>query len=450
MLHSLIAIGLALLSLAARPAWAEPGPDTHPASPTTFTNWKGRKIRTIQVLGVERTADKAIKGLLGGIEGLPFDPKEWSRGIRSLYNTRVLYGIETKIEDAGEEGIDIQLRLKDRWSLIPIFDAAGTTGGGYFRLGLTDLNLGGYFTEVSATMGMLNRYLIFDFWGGHQFFLNTPLIFNVGVNRSAYSTAFYDRNGTKIDSVDWARTRASFFFGLRHDLLVRAGLAAVLYQDAVLLSPSVLSSDKIRPQEGLRLVFEPRLTVGWSNLTDAQEEGLEWRLSGQLGDVGLASMFTSITATVKMAAIIGTRNNLALRSRMSWASPRRLNEALSLGGLDSVRGYPGSRLLGRSELTLNGEWRFMAFHIPMNFLIDLDRLAVQFVGFTDLGLMESPDSLRELGDIRYAEIYGLWSAGLGIRLNILRLAGSVLRLDFAHTLVPLEGWAFIFGFNQFF
>ena len=92
----------------------------------------------------------------------------------------------------------------------------------------------------------------------------------------------------------------------------------------------------------------------------------------------------------------------------------------------------------------------MAFQFPLKILIDLDRVAVQLVGFTDLGVMEAPDSLKVLGDPNYEGLHGLWSAGAGIRLNILRLAGSVVRLDFAHTLMQIEGWAFIFGFYQFF
>jgi outer membrane protein assembly factor BamA len=75
-------------------------------------------------------------------------------------------------------------------------------------------------------------------------------------------------------------------------------------------------------------------------------------------------------------------------------------------------------------------------------------MVVQGCLFTDAGSAWGDSSLT--GETQAAQFHMLWSAGAGLRINMVKFAGAILRLDWAQTLSPNEGVGFSLGIGQFF
>jgi hypothetical protein len=68
--------------------------------------------------------------------------------------------------------------------------------------------------------------------------------------------------------------------------------------------------------------------------------------------------------------------------------------------------------------------------------------------FQDLGLMWNSYDLLQTS--RTNSRLFMLSEGAGLRLNFLRFAGAIVRIDLARTVTPDEGWGLSFGVGQFF
>jgi hemolysin activation/secretion protein len=109
-----------------------------------------------------------------------------------------------------------------------------------------------------------------------------------------------------------------------------------------------------------------------------------------------------------------------------------------LGGYDTVRGFSASRALGRELIVGNFELRhrLIGLRLPL-----ADLATLQATVFMDAGAVRS-----HLG----GSGLGLLSGGLGLRLNFVKFARALIRMEFAQTIQPSEGWDLTFGLGSFF
>jgi outer membrane protein assembly factor BamA len=123
------------------------------------------------------------------------------------------------------------------------------------------------------------------------------------------------------------------------------------------------------------------------------------------------------------------------------------NFLYNVGGYYNVRGYSDMREFGRNMTFANFEWRPYLFEHRWKILW-ADLMVVQGCIFSDAGSAWGDSSLT--GQSQESDFHPLWSAGLGLRVNMVKFAGAIARLDWARTISPDEGIGFSFGVGQFF
>jgi outer membrane protein assembly factor BamA len=127
---------------------------------------------------------------------------------------------------------------------------------------------------------------------------------------------------------------------------------------------------------------------------------------------------------------------------MTWAPIPYL---FHLGGYDTVRGFSTNRAVGRYYVNNSLEYR----PYLTRFSSDLTgELVFQGAVFQDVGQMWNSDDLSRTRAVE-SHLF-LLSQGVGLRVNIMRFAGAIGRLDIARTAIPDEGWGVSLGVGQFF
>jgi outer membrane protein assembly factor BamA len=116
-----------------------------------------------------------------------------------------------------------------------------------------------------------------------------------------------------------------------------------------------------------------------------------------------------------------------------------------LGGFDSTRGFSTYRAIGQMYVANSLEYRPYLTRFSIYFI---DQIVVQGCLFQDFGVMWNSSDYQTSNRLNSRLV--LLSEGIGIRLNFLKFAGAIGRLDLAKTITPNEGWGFSFGVGQFF
>ena len=117
-----------------------------------------------------------------------------------------------------------------------------------------------------------------------------------------------------------------------------------------------------------------------------------------------------------------------------------------LGGYDTVRGFTTNRAIGRLYAANNLEFRPYLFRFESELT---GQLILQGCLFQDFGYMRDANSFTGSTASQKRDLV-LLSEGVGIRFNVLRFSGAILRIDGAKAVVPDEGWDVSVTFGQFF
>src|SRR5438132_6403620 len=89
--------------------------------------------------GVRHTKANAVRRLMTTRDGTPLDEETLRRDVARLRSTGILYDVEERTV-AGPEGARVELSLKDRWTLLPLFGLRRGGGRTAARVGLSDHN----------------------------------------------------------------------------------------------------------------------------------------------------------------------------------------------------------------------------------------------------------------------------------------------------------------------
>lgn len=408
-----------------------------------FVTYDGALINCIKILGLQRTSERAVRFLLGGKEGSPFSSKDWAYGLTKLYNTNALYDIKTEIrvpptsantalQNSPPRSIDIELTLKDKWTLVPEVNIQGGGGSTLLALGGYDNNVGGYFTNVSASGGTYNGLWTYDFNQFQEWLLDTDWMFGFDFSRSVFWTRVQDQAGNYLQNFDWVRSQQQILVGSRFGQNIRLLTYIELFQD------SILNQDFGQPAQvfsQLQYRLQPTLIFGRSNLTNYLEEGSELSITpGFINFFNSPLSYTELQISFKKTTILSKKNNLATHVNWGIMTQAPIAYQFHLGGYDSVRGFSTSRLIGTQYVYGNFEYRPNLITHRFDWSA-LDLITLQGCVFIDSGWMAG---------------IALLSAGLGVRLIPVKYSGTILRLDWAKTISPSEGVDLSFSIGQFF
>jgi len=404
--------------------------------------FEGRKIRKIQILGLTRTSETAVRGLLGGTEGDSFSSENWVRGLMKLYDTNALYDLNTEISPAQKsDEVEITLRLTDKWTLVPFFSFQGGGQFNYVTTGVYDTNLGGYFTNMSLGVSSSNGWIGYDVNLFQEFFLNTDLIFGLDVSKN-FLPVIAPYNLSAINFI-WSRDQVQFLLGRRLGSDKRFFTFLEVFRDQTLAPYQGFQEDLL---PNLQYRIRPVLIFGRSNLTNFMEEGSELAFAPVTANfLDTNKAYHQLVVTYKNTSILKKDTNLAFFIGTGIMSSAPLAYQFHLGGFDTVRGFGSARMMGNLYANANLEFRPTLFQHRFSWSL-LDWVVLQGCAFTDMGWMYNGLN-SELTPVNHL---ALASAGLGIRMIFVKYSNAIIRLDWARTITPDEGLGFSFGIGQFF
>jgi outer membrane protein assembly factor BamA len=403
--------------------------------------FEGRTITKIEIHGLIRTSERAVRWLLGNQEGEKFSTDAWILGLQKLYNTSDLYDLKTKIRSDSTAGIAIDLFLKDKWTLLPYATLQG--GGGTYNYGggVFDTNLGGYFTNVAVGFAYVNQDLTYDLNFFQEWISNTNFEAEIDISRNGAPTGVQDGSGNVLGNFTWDRNQQQFMFGRRFPN-IRSMLFFEVFNDQVENS-STSPGATVYPEEQYRL--RPLIIFGRVNLSNFLERGYELTLTASFANFfsGAHSYYGAI-ATFKNSNIVRDNDNFSYFVNVGALTDAPYPYRYHLGGYDTVRGFNTYRFIGSYYVSTNIEYRPLLAVDRFSFF-DLDQIALQGCVFVDAGYIWSTPNSPQGGSS-----LGMLSAGVGLRINFVRFAGAIIRMDLARTVTPDEGFGFSFGVGQFF
>lgn len=406
----------------------------------------GAVIAEIRVEGLRWTKEKAVRWLLTQHEGDTFDSELWIKGIHNLYDTTVVYNVSTSITRLESGKLLIVVQLADRWSLLPygIFQAGGGSnnlGGGVF-----DANLFGYFTQASASYNTFDNVATYDLNLYQEFFLDTQLIVGLDISQTGTPVSLQSNHGDALGDFTWSRTQYQLLFGERLEASwepkIRLFSYVEYFRDRMIENAN---APEARVYTHAQYRIRPTVIFGRSELTNFLEQGQEVTFAPTSANFfdGHRS-YSTIVGSYKRVFLSGN-TNYAIYVSSGAMTKAPIPYLFRLGGYDSVRGFSTNRALGRYYINESLEYRpcLTRFKIPL-----VGETVLQGNLFTDGAVMWNSTNLAQTRLVD-SEI-SLLSVGAGVRFNFLRFAGAIVRIDFAKTVTPEEGWGSAIGVGQFF
>ena len=394
--------------------------------------YEGAVIANIRVVGLVRTSEHAVRWLMGGKEGEAFSVAKWVYGLKKLYNTHVLYDLQTSFFETSPGVIEITLSLHDKWTLFPYALVQGGGGSSAWQAGLFDDNVGGYFTNASISAGAFNNSFAYDVNLFQEFFLDTEFMGGLDVSLVGNPVVFQNVSGAVTQSFTWARNQQQLLLGRRYGEQVRAFSFFEIFQDTITTQDPV-NPAQVYTQNQYRI--RPTVIVGRSNLTNYLEEGHELTFAPTSANFFSSQYsYSQIVMDYKLTHILPHNANFGMYLSVGMMTPAPSAYLFRMGGYDSVRGFTTNRMIGPMYFNSNLEYRPTLFTYRFKWdLIDL--VALQGCLFTDSALIGSLPMV---------------SAGAGVRLIFVKYSNAILRLDFGQTITPAEGYDISFGVGQFF
>lgn len=409
-----------------------------------LSSYNGATVEKIEISGLNHTSERAVRLLFGLKEGDLFSSELWNTTTQKLYNTAVLYNVQTKIDYVGPQEskkIVLHLSVEERVALVPALALQASLGSTVVDFGVRHLNLGGYFTRAYVGLNSYNGDLGYKIRFFQEWFLDTDYIFEFEVSKLDFPTVQQDQSGVVLNQFTWSRSLQELLVGKRFGNKIRLLLTSQLFEDAMYSG----SSSLIFPQLQYRL--EPKLILNRVNFGDYLDEGNELSIAPAFSNFFDANFsYSQAVIKYKQVTILPGEATFAylVDARVMTSAP--LPYQFQLGGLERIRGYSANRFFGTSSISTNVEFRPILYsaNVPFfKFLGErgLGQVVVQGAGFTDFGW---------IGSVQNSQYLGMVSMGAGLRIIFVNFARAILRVDVAQTISPNEGLGFSFGLGQFF
>ena len=397
-------------------------------------------IQSIHFEGLEKTKESYLRQFLKSKEGAPFKTIHLQNDIQQLWNVGTNQKVDTKIDSLPNQTIKITFQLKEKKTLLPIVNFGGIKNNIWFQLGLIDFNwLGRGHQFLAYYQNTDNRH-------GGQIFYRIPYLnrkwgmaFNLLQWRSLEPLYFsegavnYDYENRNV-GVTLIRN-----FNFRKSL----ELGASFFQEKYKKSASQFIDNPPGPT-GLTLPkFSSKVEYihNFINYNDIYLTGWSGRAIWQLVyNIDDQTVFNSLILQVRKFHQFGKNGNLAIRGRFGISTNN--NTPFAPFVVDSrvnLRGSGNRIERGTAQLILNAEYRHTLFN--------LNQVAIQVVGFSDLGNWRSPGgSLEQIFQKEELRHF----VGGGFRLIYKRIYDAILRVDYGVDIYDRSQKGFVIGIGQYF
>ena len=397
-------------------------------------------IADIRFEGLKKSKQAHLERFVKSQIGEQIDKEQIAEDAQQLQNLLAVSRANYRLDSIKGKWILI-FEVEEALSLFPILNFGGIRDNVWFQIGLKELNLAGKGQQLSVVYQNNDRrhnadifykipYLGGSRWGASASFLRwasvEPLYFgDQGV--------FYNYNNTNIN------IGINREFQLNHNLEVGASYFVENYRKNERHANEITPGPEQarQPKALFKIVHQIRdisysqlFLDGWDNVLNAQQI---WNLDYQ-------SVFHIVLNDTRYFKRLGNRINLAARMRLGISTNN--DSPFAPFVLDShvnIRGV-GNRIdRGTAVAVLNLEYRQILF--------ELDKIAFQVVGFSDIGTWREPGG--ELRDL-FTSNSLIYFAGGGVRFIYKRAHNAVLRLDYGIDLFEGQGRGLVLGLGQYF
>lgn len=395
---------------------------------------EAQTIHGIRYEGLKRTKPSYLNQFLESAVGADYDEVIAEQDAQLFQNLEIFSRVTQRLTD--EDGSNILVfDFKEVFTLIPIVNL-GYDGERLWALaGASDVNVAGRGHKTSGfiqydervSIKVLSRWnrIRQSLWGVEGEFVkwstNEPLYFGENTVFYEYDNLSYGLSGIRnYDNRSYIQVGANYF---TEDY--RA-------EETELNVPKTLSTRKTQLKFTWmhnRINYEYFLLEGWQNDFKAQT------IFSHDGDPRF-DIFLNETKYFKRFG----RLNLAARFKLGLSTNNESPFApFVLDSYLNIRGVGNRVDRGTGAGVLNIEARTTLFH--------RERMAAQFVLFSDLGTWRSPGADLETAFQQQAMV---GYSGLGFRLIQPKIYQAILRLDIGTDLMNPGDFGFVFGLGQYF
>ena len=386
-------------------------------------------IEQISITGLRRTRPDIILRELGLKKNEILTPDKLSGAIQNLENLRLFSHISSELKIDRDNRAHIEIKLREKWTTIPIFNY--TQGGetSYLVAGLYDINLAGKYVETGAQYESWNGKPGGVIWFRNPRLLNKHIHISGDLWSVRRPRLLFDENGNQI--TQYLLNRKKMNFALEFDIKTLLTIGAGIETNLDTLNLTSIMQPLIKTTHySESYLSHISLKYGKINFGQIHSEGSETqlKLSQSLPVNNSALAFSRILFSYQRFYKLPRQHNLAIQYRTGATNAKNLQHQFFLGGLSQVRGYSASQLTGKAFAQSNIEYRAR--------IGKTTRLIPQANLFIDAAVVDSGQYL--------------YSAGVGFRIIAPEVYRFTNRLDIAlHTSHPSLS-RISFGVQQFF
>ena len=406
----------------------------------------------VDLSGVKHTRANAVRRLMTTRTGTLLDEETLRRDLARLRSTGILYDVEEHTVPA-PDGARVELSLKDRWTLLPVFGLRRGGGRTAARVGLSDHNAFGQLFSLYGEVTS-NAQVPFISNGpddrlGSYVYARVPRAFGSRFTPGVYWTREflgYSRFGPDAQpTFIYERQRHELRIEGRYELtdLVAATAGVTLSRDRFsqsTFSPSV--GELPARGDGTWVVAGAQIGTIEEELSRVRGTQLELTAARALpGVLGSDLSATSFTATLRSFAVPAPDVNLCGQLVARATTGRSDAVLFRAGGLREIRGFPDAYFL--AQQLVHGNLEARADVLRPRFIVPA---IGQVAAFADLGWVGS--RADAVAGLPYSGPVA--SVGGGVRWIPIPFARAVARLDVAMGVYPQRRVDVSLGGQQFF
>lgn len=405
-----------------------------------FTSVSGQALLEIRYEGLKKSKvsylSRHIKSKVGAVPDL----KTIQEDVQQLRNLHIISKIDYRL-DTVKNGQILVFEIEESIHLFPLFSFGGVKNNVWFQLGFTELNLQGKGQQLTMLYRNNDRrhngtiyykipYIKGSNWGASMSLLRWASVEPLYFNNQA---VFYDYDNTSLSPSIIHSFTANHRLEIGGTYFIENYVKNIRHQNEMTPGPEVERQRKFLLKlvhQFSRISYHHLHTRGWDNVLNIQRI---WNLEDQ-------STFNIVFNDTRFFKRIGVGRQIAARLRLGLSTNN--NSPFAPFVIDShvnIRGA-GNRIdRGTGMGVLNLEYR--------QILYEWSKLAIQFVGFSDIGTWRQPGG--ELNDFIDSENVAYFAGG-GFRLIYKRAHNAVIRVDYGVNLLNSRNRGFVLGLGQYF
>jgi len=430
---------------------------------------KDLTISEVTLSGLKKTKASYLYRFLETKKGAIFDKDVLARDVQVLKNLYSVANASAQL-DTTAAGINVDFEIQEALTLFPIVNFGGIKGNLWGQLGFTDVNFLGRGNQFTAYY--LNNqkrhnaalYYRVPYWGRSKWGSSASFL------RWATVEPTYFEEGTVVYNYNFTSAGLSAIYEIKNNHTIEFG-ANYFVEDYEKLAeqeiPNPPGPDRLTLPKMLLKTTHIKNKVdyhffylsGWDNTTYIEN----------VQNLTDGTWFHVIKNDFRYYKRVNKLGNVAMRARFGIST--NISTPFAPFVLDSqtnIRGVGNRRDRGTAVLTLNAEYRHTIFDITkgikktrrtdeqiakgwdeyeVEYFDKEGKIAVQLVGFTDIGGWRSPGGkLDELVDMEQSRFF----VGGGLRIIYKNAYNAILRVDYGVDIFDKNERGIVIGTGQYF